>query len=246
MASNEICQCPNCGSNIQGWFFEKMKDEMSKLDLSVQPSCDSKNQFEAVEKPKMVEQKTHITKEPENKIESEINKTITNDHVLPDKFLRPALRGFFLYWIYILLSTFVVMFPMTTISIFMASDNMDKIGDWPWMISIIQILGFMMGAFFGFKILVQWLGNRYKLGINDVESAEGIVARNKSNVRYAHIRSAEVKQGIIDRLLDVGSVELATAGSAEVEIIFKGVLDPVAIQNEVNERIAASQDRTDD
>lgn len=246
MSSKEICQCPNCGTNIQDWFFEKMKDEMYKLDLAVKPTCVNENQFEAAEKPKMEEQKTHISNELENTIESEIKNAIKKDHALPDKFLRPALRGFFLYWIYISLSTFVVMFPMTTISIFMASDNMDKIGDWPWMISIIQILGFMMGAFYGLKIFVQWLGNRYKLGVNDVESAEGIVARNKSNVRYAHIRSAEVKQGVIDRLLDVGSVELATAGSADVEIIFKGVLDPVAIQNEVNERIAASQDRADD
>ncbi len=32
----------------------------------------------------------------------------------------------------------------------------------------------------------------------------------------------------------------------DVEIIFKGIHDPVAIQEEVNERIAASQERAED
>ena len=128
----------------------------------------------------------------------------------------------------------------------MADDNIDKVGDWPWMISIIQILGLLVGIFYGSKILIQWLGHRYKLCVNSVETAEGIVARNKSSIRYGHIRSAEVKQGVIDRILDVGSVELATAGSSEVEIIFKGIHNPVAIQEEVNKRIAASKDRAED
>jgi len=66
MPSKEICQCPNCGSNIQGWFFEKMKSEMSKLNLEIQSSRESKKQFEAAEKPVKVEQKTATKKQPEN------------------------------------------------------------------------------------------------------------------------------------------------------------------------------------
>ena len=31
MPSKEICQCPNCGTNIQDWFFEKMKDEFYEI-----------------------------------------------------------------------------------------------------------------------------------------------------------------------------------------------------------------------
>ncbi len=62
------------------------------------------------------------------------------------------------------------MFPLTAISIFMADDNIDKVGDWPWMISIIQILGLLVGIFYGSKILIQWLGHRYKLCINSVEN----------------------------------------------------------------------------
>lgn len=246
MPSKEIGQCPNCGTNIQDWFFEKMKDEMSNLDLAVKPSCVNENQFEAVEKQVKVEQKTATKTQPEKIPGFEMTEGESRDPTLNDKYLRPALRGFILYWIYIFLCSFIVMFPMTTISIFMANDNMDKLADWPWLISIIQILGILAGGIYGLKIFVEWLGHRYKLGVNGVESAEGIIARNKANVRYAHIRSAEVKQGIIDRLLDVGSVELATAGSSDVEIIFKGIHDPVATQEEVNERIAVSQERAED
>lgn len=69
-----------------------------------------------------------------------------------------------------------------------------------------------------------------------LESCFGIFARKSVRAEYAHIRSIDVDQGIIDRILNVGTVEVSTAATADAEVIFQGISDPMAMQEEISRR----------
>lgn len=70
-----------------------------------------------------------------------------------------------------------------------------------------------------------------------IESREGILSLRQSitRIRYEDIKSIETDQSVLDRILDVGLVEMATAATGEVEVAMKGVERPKAIQDLVQE-----------
>ena len=54
----------------------------------------------------------------------------------------------------------------------------------------------------------------------------GILARSTNEVRHADVRNIQVRQGILQRLLGVGRIEIATAGHAGVEVSVAGIAHP--------------------
>jgi len=74
---------------------------------------------------------------------------------------------------------------------------------------------------------------RYVIDSRGLEARVGILGLNQriTRVRYNDIRSAETEQTIVERVLNVGDVEVGTAATAEIEIIFAGVSAPQELQN---------------
>lgn len=68
--------------------------------------------------------------------------------------------------------------------------------------------------------------NRYTITPERVESRHGIIANNKAIVSIIDIRTIDIEQSVTDRLLNVGSLELSTAGTAEIDCILKWIHDP--------------------
>jgi membrane protein YdbS with pleckstrin-like domain/DNA-directed RNA polymerase subunit RPC12/RpoP len=66
-----------------------------------------------------------------------------------------------------------------------------------------------------------------------VTAKTGIIARNVHEVGIRDIRSINVKQGIIERLFGLGAVEIASAGTAGVEVRFSGIKNPITIRDMV-------------
>lgn len=68
--------------------------------------------------------------------------------------------------------------------------------------------------------------NRYTITPERVESRHGIIANNKAIVSIIDIRTIDIRQSVTDRLLNVGTLELSTAGTAEIDCILKWIHDP--------------------
>jgi membrane protein YdbS with pleckstrin-like domain len=84
-----------------------------------------------------------------------------------------------------------------------------------------------------------FLGNTY------VELHRGIIARKRTRVSLDHIRSVDTDQKFIDRLLNIGSVQVATAGTGEKEVAVSRILDPIEVRNIINkQRKSASNSDT--
>jgi uncharacterized membrane protein YdbT with pleckstrin-like domain len=54
----------------------------------------------------------------------------------------------------------------------------------------------------------------------------GLIAKNTNEVEIRHARELRVRQGIAERLLNYGDVEISTAAGTGPEVIFNGISDP--------------------
>ena len=58
------------------------------------------------------------------------------------------------------------------------------------------------------------------------EKRVGIISRHSVRMAYENVQNAYVKQGILERLLGVGTVGLSSSGQHDVEIVIQGVKHP--------------------
>ncbi len=89
----------------------------------------------------------------------------------------------------------------------------------------------------GLMIIVwAFLDQRYRiytLTTKRVTMKNGILSRQTEEIMLDDIRNIVMKQGIIERLLGIGSVEIACAGTAAVEMKFRGVVDPDGLKSKI-------------
>lgn len=66
-----------------------------------------------------------------------------------------------------------------------------------------------------------------------VSSHHGIIARNQKAVRIKDMRTVELQQGVIQRLLNVGGLAFYSAGSASSDVLFRGIKNPEIVRDDV-------------
>lgn len=79
-----------------------------------------------------------------------------------------------------------------------------------------------------------WL---YSVQAGNIESRHGIIAREIRSIHVNDLRNVNIKQSLFQRLIFVGDVEFSSAGSADVEVVFKGVGEPMRVKNIVQQEI---------
>ncbi len=61
----------------------------------------------------------------------------------------------------------------------------------------------------------------------------GLIARNTTEMRIKHIRTMMIKQGVIERLLGIGTLVTISAAEGEAAVEFKGIRHPVGIKEKI-------------
>lgn len=74
---------------------------------------------------------------------------------------------------------------------------------------------------------------RYAVTPNGIESRTGILALRQVlvHVRFEDIRAIEVVQSLLDRMLDIGMIEISTSATGGIEILLEGIAAPLDVQN---------------
>lgn len=74
---------------------------------------------------------------------------------------------------------------------------------------------------------------QYKVDNRGIESRIGrfAISQRVNRVRYEDIRAIDIHQTIFERMLDVGSIEVGTAASAESEVYMYGIDAPYEIKD---------------
>ena len=98
------------------------------------------------------------------------------------------------------------------------------------------LLGVLLLFFgIGFLIIIYALLDRntklYTLTNKRVTAKAGIISRQVNEVGIRDIKSINVKQGIFERLFGLGTVEIASAGTAGIEVTFAGVSNPMRVRD---------------
>lgn len=71
---------------------------------------------------------------------------------------------------------------------------------------------------------------------DEVHLERGVFSRSATEIRLRDIKSVEVFQTLMQRLLGVGRIRLATAGTEGWEIEAEGLLDPEGIRELIQRR----------
>ncbi len=76
---------------------------------------------------------------------------------------------------------------------------------------------------------------RYIIDARGIESERGIISLHRRTTRlwFEDVRSVQTSQGIVDRALDIGNVDIGTAATGTVEISMKGIGAPHEVQEMV-------------
>ena len=94
------------------------------------------------------------------------------------------------------------------------------------------------------NVAYQRLAHEYAIGPDRVIERHGIIARRVTPLFIDHIRSTEVNQTIMGRLLGYGTVEMSAAGTGTSEARFDRVANPMevmaSIDNHLKSRMAGS------
>jgi len=65
----------------------------------------------------------------------------------------------------------------------------------------------------------------------------GLLSRDVNEVYHEHVRNVKINQNIIQRLTDVGEVNISSAGQSGVEITFRGVHNPERVNEIINDHM---------
>ncbi|MEK6550486.1 MAG: PH domain-containing protein [Pseudomonadota bacterium] len=78
-----------------------------------------------------------------------------------------------------------------------------------------------------------WL---YTIDAESIESSHGLISRRVQSIRIRDLRNINIRQTVMQRLLDVGDVEFSSAAGGDVEVIFYGAPDPMGLKEYVQAR----------
>ncbi len=149
--------------------------------------------------------------------------------------LRPAIRSFWNLQLLLCLAVLITVYPKEfLLQVFTAGDLQTRNG-FLGMLAI-QAMGGVVIAITTAKMVYVYLANRYRITDELVESQYGIIARRSATISIDDIRAIDVNQGIIDRILDVGTLELSTAGTAGVDCKLLSVARPMKYKEEIARR----------
>lgn len=90
-------------------------------------------------------------------------------------------------------------------------------------------VGMGMAAWELLNVAYQRLAHKYVIDSDRVIERHGIIARRVTPLHIHHIRSTEVNQTIMGRLLGYGTVEMSAAGTGTSEARFDRVPRPMAV-----------------
>jgi uncharacterized membrane protein YdbT with pleckstrin-like domain len=83
--------------------------------------------------------------------------------------------------------------------------------------------------------LLKRIATTYTITNRRLHIRRGIVARNVEQARLERIQNVSTSQSVLERILQVGTVDFDTAATGDADFAFKGVAQPEKVMASVNE-----------
>ena len=90
------------------------------------------------------------------------------------------------------------------------------------------------------------IGTTYTITNHRLHIKRGIIARKTQEARLERVQNVNTDQGVLDRILQVGTVDFDTAGTTDSDFAFRGVAQPEKVVRAVDQaqREHAEEQRT--
>lgn len=86
----------------------------------------------------------------------------------------------------------------------------------------------------GLVILLMWWirakGTKITLTNQRVTLRKGILSKNINEVFHSDVRNVRVNQNLFQRMFNVGTISVSTAGQSDVEILVSGIPNPEKVK----------------
>jgi uncharacterized membrane protein YdbT with pleckstrin-like domain len=139
--------------------------------------------------------------------------------------LRPAWRS---QWFLMLLAIALFLIPFLPVveSLRTGTD---------WRLAFNSNLAILGGPFLiVFLVMIyRHLSSRFTVDDLSIESRHGVIAREVSSIRVEDVRSINVKQSLLERLLFIGDIEFSSAAGPEAEVVFKKISNPMRVKRKI-------------
>lgn len=77
------------------------------------------------------------------------------------------------------------------------------------------------------KLWYQVYRKRYVITSKTISVITGILSRDEIEINLKDVRNIEIEQNIFERVISIGNLSFATAGTSGVEVVFHGVSKPM-------------------
>lgn len=164
---------------------------------------------------------------------------------IPAERLRVAYRAFLALWAGFAVGALCVFWPTWPFAVdaVLGYGALDSLSDKRNALLTMAVFG-MGGVAMTYALTVigyRRLASRFYLMPQAISEERGLIARRVSRVELAHIRTVDVRQSVLDRVLGIGSIHFASAGTGADDVTWDSVLDPVATQRAVLQRLRQTE-----
>jgi membrane protein YdbS with pleckstrin-like domain len=175
----------------------------------------------------------------------------TKPNVTRDFVLRPAWRSFWRHSLLIFSGVSLAVAPRYLLYsaaayLFNADPYYLDLRIGPEILSLIASIGVFMALVGVIHMTVLRLTCKYTIDSSGIETDVGILSRQTQRIVFQHVRSVNVRQSIMDRILNIGMVEFSSAASDGGDLIFRSIQNPRALQEEVYRRMKKSRSQRED
>ena len=183
------------------------------------PSLDIKNS----KKSKQENQNSQHEPEPSSKI------TI-------NKIYHPALRTYFLYIPLAIVGLFLVFFAVELWLFVLSMLGMKELPTWVdggLLVIGTQIVGSTWVGRLMLIVLINYYGTALLIDSHGLTLKQGVLTRDVTHIRFSEIRTIGLRQGLLDRLLNIGILEFASSGTDDVDIRFINIANPTGVKAKI-------------
>lgn len=166
------------------------------------------------------------------------NKHFTSQPV--NKVFHPALRTYLLYIPLAMVGVVLVFFAVELWMFALSLLGLSGLPSWIDGLLLIIITQMMGGAWLVWLlsgVLLNYYGTALFIDGRGLTFKKGIISRDVTNVRFDEIRTIGLRQGIFDRLLNIGTLEFASSGTDDVDIRFINMANPAGVKAEIEDII---------
>ncbi len=152
----------------------------------------------------------------------------------------PALRTYILYLPILFAGVIFLFFPQELWLLVLSSienNVLQNMVDIELLIKITKAIGGVTLLVNSSKVLYSYFAESLIVDDKGVALKQGIIAEDIINIRFSEIKTVGLKRGIFERLINIGTLEFASAGSDGVDIRFINIADPVRVKADIDELI---------